>query len=116
MSVAGLRQRRGCGCARVSKASGRAQGGQGECGEHERGHGTDAEAPEGSSPRRGGSAAARPHSSEQSRTNESGEGKNRGWGRLVTSRGGSETLDGGRGMMRARVDGGGAVAAWREVQ
>jgi hypothetical protein len=32
---------------------------------------------------------------------------------LVTSREGSETLDGGRGTTRARVDYGGAVAARR---
>jgi hypothetical protein len=78
VSVAGLRRRQGRERAGGSKAIERAQGGRGECGEHKHGHGTGTEASEGSSPRWGGSLAARPHSSEQSRATESGEGKNRG--------------------------------------
>jgi hypothetical protein len=69
---------------RGSKATGRARGGRGECGEHERGHGTGAEALEGGGPRRGGLAAALPHSSKQSRTTESRNGGISGWGRFVT--------------------------------
>jgi hypothetical protein len=58
MPTAKTHWRRWCRRAGGSKATGRDQGGRGKCGEHERGHGTDAEASEGSSPRRGGSGAA----------------------------------------------------------
>jgi hypothetical protein len=62
------------------KAPRRGSGWLGDCVEHERGHGINTEASEGSSARRGGSAAARTHSSEQSRATESEKEKNRGWG------------------------------------
>jgi hypothetical protein len=95
------------------KAPGRAQGGQGECGKHERGHGVGAEAPEVSSPRRGGSAAAQPHSFEQSRATDRVEGKNRGWGGWLPRGEALRPLNGGRGKTRAQVDGNGAAATRR---
>jgi hypothetical protein len=88
------------------KGSGRS----GECCEPERGHGTDTEALEGGGPRQDGSATALPHTGEESRAIEGREGEIRGRRRLVTSREDSRTLDGGRGMTRAQVDGSGAAA------
>jgi hypothetical protein len=89
--------RRRCWCGRVEgpRASERAQGGRGECGDHGGGHdiGVEVEAPEGGGPWRGGSTAALPHSNEQSRTIESREGGIRGRRRLVTSREGFGTLE-----------------------
>jgi hypothetical protein len=66
---------------------------QGRCGEHGGGHGTSVEAPEGGDPWQDGSAAALPLSNEQLCATESGENRNKGWGRLVTSRGVSGSLE-----------------------
>jgi hypothetical protein len=93
VSVAELRRRRGRGHAGGSKAMGRAQGGRGDCSEHERGYGTDAEAPEGSHPRCDGSATVQLHSGEQLRTTECKEGEINGRRRLVTSREDFGTLE-----------------------
>jgi hypothetical protein len=56
-------------------APGRALGGLGQRGEHGRGHGDNAEAPEGSCSRRDGSTAAQPCSGEQLRTPRKRKGK-----------------------------------------
>jgi hypothetical protein len=84
--VAGTHWRRVCGRTGGPRVTERAQGGQGECVKHERGHVTDVEEPEGGGPRRSGLVAALPHSSEKSRRTKSWGGENRGRGRLVTSR------------------------------
>jgi hypothetical protein len=94
------------------------------CGEHGGGHDIGAEALEGGGPRRGGSAAALPYSSEQSRTTESREGEIRKRGRLVTSREDSKILErwqrhgkgSGRWRQRCRRAEGVPVSAGREKQ
>jgi hypothetical protein len=106
VSVAETCQRRGCGRAGGPRATERAQGGQGECGKHERGHRTNAEAQEGGGPQRGSSMVVLAHSSEKLRAIESGGG----WLPQGKSPG---PLDGGRGTTRARVDDG-DVAATRK--
>jgi hypothetical protein len=114
MSVVGTRQRRGHERTVGPRATGRAQGGQGECGEPERGHNTGAEAPKGGGPWRDGSAAALPHFGEESRATKGGEGEIRGRGRLVTSREDSGSLNGSSGTTKARVDGDVVVVAQKK--
>jgi hypothetical protein len=67
--------------------------GSGWRGEHDRGHETGVEAPEGGGPRRGGSVAAQLNSSEPLRTYKGRKEKNMDRGRLVTSREDSGTFE-----------------------
>jgi hypothetical protein len=114
----------GAGTLGGSKVTGRTRGGQMRCGKHGGGHDISAEALEGGGPRRGGSAAALPHSSEQSRTTESREGEIREQGRLVTSREDSRILErwqrhgkgSGRRRQRCGCAEGVPVSAGREKQ